>query len=647
MVILIPNRELIMELNSEQTNLARTGVSIASDVATITVVGDELSPSAPTGPSATQIPQGIKVTWQNPSTNSDGSVCYDMRWTKLYYSATSPVTTSDSSYTVAARAGTSSAFSDTVAVATARYYIITALDNSGNESTASSEVNSTGGPITPTTDIPTDASGLIFDDTVGTEGVVVGDGILGIAFLNPVDTWVNFDHFRLWYAEDDGGGFGAWVEISPTNRIGYIHKGLDTTHDYRYKATVVSTDGEESTTPDKAKSDDSGYTPSGSNNDLIVAELVFAENIVAVNEVRGNNFYASSYLHIGADSWQGDGIQSEYNSGDPRFYVGNGTAVADAAARFFQFDGTNTRWKGANTELDASGNLIATSATLTGVITADTGYIGGTSGWVIAAGKLTSTDIGMATTEGDATYAFWAGNDTPASAEFSVTHAGALVAGGFTIDIDNGLYAGAGATRVQMKPGVGFWAGATAFVDAPFSVDEVGNMALGVTIFTWDVATSTAIMQGTTKTANSGERLAIFGAGTDAHNMFAYDAAGIRASINSDDIRVFGSAWDGDSGTKAAATLSVFPSTPATVAHIGNDEVIIDNDLIVGRATDPSTGDALHVTGTGLFTSTVVVGDHGESTTPSIVNVLFYTTGNIPDADTTPRGTFAVQVPAA
>jgi len=77
--------------------------------------------------------------------------------------------------------------------------------------------------------------------------------------------------------------------------------------------------------------------------------------------------------------------------------------------------------------------LWSDSVYLKGVIVADTGYIGGTSGWVIAAGKITSTGIGVATATGDATYAFWAGHDTPASAEFSVSHAGALVATSATI----------------------------------------------------------------------------------------------------------------------------------------------------------------------------------------------------------------------
>jgi len=102
-------------------------------------------------------------------------------------------------------------------------------------------------------------------------------------------------------------------------------------------------------------------------------------------------------------------------------------------------DATYRLWAGHATAGSApfrvtkAGALTATSATITGVITATTGYIGGASGWVIAAGKMTSTGIGLATSAGDATYAFWAGDNTPGSAEFRVTHAGALTATSATI----------------------------------------------------------------------------------------------------------------------------------------------------------------------------------------------------------------------
>lgn len=121
------------------------------------------------------------------------------------------------------------------------------------------------------------------------------------------------------------------------------------------------------------------------------------------------------------------GVQMDVSGSVGRLYAGDG------ANKYVEFDGTNLLWKGAFSELTATGHLVASSATISGAITADSGYIGGTSGWVISAGKITSSGIGLATSMGDATYAIWAGDDAPAIAEFSVTHAGVIKATSGTI----------------------------------------------------------------------------------------------------------------------------------------------------------------------------------------------------------------------
>ena len=98
------------------------------------------------------------------------------------------------------------------------------------------------------------------------------------------------------------------------------------------------------------------------------------------------------------------------------------------------------------------------------------------------------------------------GSSAPA---FSVTAAGVLTCtgaiisgqfvaitgliGGFTINATDGLYAGAVATRVQMKPGAGIWCGATAFGSAPFRVNLAGDL----------VATSATITGAITATSGS------------------------------------------------------------------------------------------------------------------------------------------------
>jgi hypothetical protein len=169
-----------------------------------------------------------------------------------------------------------------------------------------------------------------------------------------------------------------------------------------------------------------------------------------------------------------------------------------------------------------------------------------------------------------------------------------------------------------------------------FVAESDGSLQLG-SKFTWNASLAELIMLGTYKTADTGERIAIFGSGADAHKLIAYDATGERVVLDQAEIRIY----EDDSST----TLTLFPSTPATAAQIGNAVVIVPNTLVVGRTTDPATTDIFHLTGDGLITGELVVGDHNEGATPSVVNVIFYTT-TPPTANTVPRGTLAFKVPA-
>ena len=58
------------------------------------------------------------------------------------------------------------------------------------------------------------------------------------------------------------------------------------------------------------------------------------------------------------------------DSGVAKFNVGSGS-------KFIKFDGTNFTVDAGNFSLDSSGNMTATSATLTGTVTANAGAIGG------------------------------------------------------------------------------------------------------------------------------------------------------------------------------------------------------------------------------------------------------------------------------
>lgn len=187
--------------------------------------------------------------------------------------------------------------------------------------------------------------------------------------------------------------------------------------------------------------------------------------------------------------------------------VGMSSAVTVADdVRFWAGDATPGS---AEFRVTESGALTASSATITGVVTANTGYIGGTSGWVIAAGKITSTGLGIATTTGDATYAFWAGDDTPGNAEFRVSHAGALTAtsatitgsitstsgtiGGWSIGA-TALTSGTGATTVGLDSGgtnPAIYAGSATPASAPFRVTQAGALtATSATITGGDLTNS-------------------------------------------------------------------------------------------------------------------------------------------------------------
>lgn len=156
----------------------------------------------------------------------------------------------------------------------------------------------------------------------------------------------------------------------------------------------------------------------------------------------------------------------------------------------------------------ATYGIYTTSGYFKGTVVSSVGKIGG---WTLDTYEIKDTagNTGMScnVTGGD-DVRFWAGHATPGSAPFRVTEAGALTAtnatitgaitatsgsftgavtatsgtvGGFTVNSTDGLYSGTGATRVQMKPGVGIWTGATAQADALnyLNVDGSGWLADG------------------------------------------------------------------------------------------------------------------------------------------------------------------------
>ena len=107
------------------------------------------------------------------------------------------------------------------------------------------------------------------------------------------------------------------------------------------------------------------------------ATMVAGWNFTSTTLANGTNIILDSgnkAISILNATYESSGIQLQYNSGVPRFHVGNGTT------KYFKYDGTDISWKGTYTELTAAGNLTCTG-----------GAIGG---WIINSSLLKSAASG-------------------------------------------------------------------------------------------------------------------------------------------------------------------------------------------------------------------------------------------------------------
>lgn len=273
---------------------------------------DLIAPLAPSGFALSSVAEGIELTWTNPTLNFDGTDCNDLAWIAVYRKADSGSIDPDDPGSYDKRTliqGESYIFPST-ATGTTFYFLLTALDRTGNESEVTSELDEEpGAAVSEPTAIPDDATGLIFKDAIGGDGVVSGHAMLGIAFNAPADAWVNFDRYRLWWQystdgsiwRDEDGVQDQWTEIASVDRRGFLHKGLDSTgaKAYRYKATVKATDGTESSTADTAGG--AATTADAADNTDVVAITIFAMNIVCLGEVTANDITCTNLAAINAD----------------------------------------------------------------------------------------------------------------------------------------------------------------------------------------------------------------------------------------------------------------------------------------------------------------------------------------------------------
>lgn len=169
-----------------------------------------------------------------------------------------------------------------------------------------------------------------------------------------------------------------------------------------------------------------------------------------------------------------------------------------------------------------TGDLTSTSATITGAITANTGYIGGTSGWTISSktitgvsdskivsGLLESSDWGtLAGSQIDLnnkTMKF-GGSSAPkfsVAADGTLTATGASIGGAITAGtIDIG---GADTTSFHVDVDGNMWSGDATFAAAPFKVSNAGALtATSGNVGNWDIDATKVYKDGATDATSAG-----------------------------------------------------------------------------------------------------------------------------------------------
>jgi len=292
--------------------------------------------------------------------------------------------------------------------------------------------------------------------------------------------------------------------------------------------------------------------------------------------------------------------------------VGTGNGVVrvgnypDSLSPTFQgIWGGNANPSSAAFTLNTSGILTATSASISGSVSASSGAIGG---WAIESDKIykatavspyiTGIYTGTSASSG-LTFFAGAATSTGTSAAFAVTNDGAVTAtnanisgtisasagtiGGFTIGADS-LTAGDGATAVGISPAsYPFFAGSSTASTAPFSVTSAGVLTATSASITGSVTANSGTVGGwtlssTSLTAGSGESAV----GIATSGGYAFYAGDTTAS--SAEFRVT------PEGLLTATSASITGSVTANSGAIGGWS-LTSTSLSGGNTTISSTGD--------------------------------------------------------
>ncbi len=222
---------------------------------------------------------------------------------------------------------------------------------------------------------------------------------------------------------------------------------------------------------------------------------------------------------INSNTYGNEGIQLEYNSGTPRFHVGDGSS------KFIKWDGSDFTVNAGNITIDASGNVTASNIRLSGNVSSSAGNIGG---WNIA-GTLSSENIildpatpkiqlGSKASLTDSNTGFYAGTDgiaLGASSVFKVTSAGAVSAGNLTLT-GGSLSVGTGNNIFKVDSNGNMWLGHASQGSAPFQVSKAGA-----------VTASNMLLEGTARAVSFAEKLVTVTVSNRSSYMAADSSTGV------------------------------------------------------------------------------------------------------------------------
>lgn len=212
-----------------------------------------------------------------------------------------------------------------------------------------------------------------------------------------------------------------------------------------------------------AKNGKIGARNDGTGGWTIAADLISADNgQVAFSSSGDYRIYAGNSTPASAPfSVKNDGTLKSTSGTVGGWTLGPNRLSSGSSTGYVAIDsdtaGTYALWAGNETVASAP-----FSVTRAGALQATSGTIGG---WTLGTNRLSSgSGTGFVALDSDTsnTYAIWAGDGTAANAPFSVTRAGALKAtagniGGWSIGADN-LHSGSGSTYVTLDSGNGNYA---------------------------------------------------------------------------------------------------------------------------------------------------------------------------------------------